>query len=243
MPCRSASVSLPVAMANSSRPADQRRHRVRRRAVHPDPAVPVQRHEPEGGVDHRVDHGQVQAVPVGDLGPVGDAGAAERVSADPHPGRPDRVQVDHRRAARPRTRRGSRSAHGRAPWPALAAPGAPRAGRRAAARWPGPGSREVICEPAGPPSGGLYLNPPSSGGLCDGVTTIPSARPSVPVRGCASGWPATGPGSACSRPGCRPGPPRSLAASTSSAVTKAGSDSACVSRPRNSGPVVPAAAR
>ena len=29
---------------------------------------------------------------------------------------------------------------------------------------------------AGPPSGGLYLNPPSRGGLCDGVTTIPSAR-------------------------------------------------------------------
>jgi hypothetical protein len=29
---------------------------------------------------------------------------------------------------------------------------------------------------AGPPLGGLYLKPPSSGGLCDGVTTIPSAR-------------------------------------------------------------------
>ena len=29
---------------------------------------------------------------------------------------------------------------------------------------------------AGPPLGGLYLNPPSLGGLCDGVTTIPSAR-------------------------------------------------------------------
>ena len=38
---------------------------------------------------------------------------------------------------------------------------------------------EVICDPAGPPSGGLYLNPPSSGGLCDGVITMPSARPSV----------------------------------------------------------------
>ena len=30
---------------------------------------------------------------------------------------------------------------------------------------------------AGPPSGGLYLKPPSSGGLCEGVMTIPSARP------------------------------------------------------------------
>ena len=30
---------------------------------------------------------------------------------------------------------------------------------------------------AGPPCGGLYLKPPSAGGLCDGVTTMPSARP------------------------------------------------------------------
>ena len=30
---------------------------------------------------------------------------------------------------------------------------------------------------AGPPLGGLYLKPPSSGGLCDGVITIPSASP------------------------------------------------------------------
>ena len=30
---------------------------------------------------------------------------------------------------------------------------------------------------AGPPWGGLYLKPPSRGGLCDGVTTMPSARP------------------------------------------------------------------
>ena len=35
----------------------------------------------------------------------------------------------------------------------------------------------------------------------------------------------------------------SLAASTSSADTQAGSDSPCVSRPMNSGPVVPCAAR
>ena len=27
---------------------------------------------------------------------------------------------------------------------------------------------------AGPPEGGLYLNPPSDGGLCDGVITTPS---------------------------------------------------------------------
>lgn len=35
----------------------------------------------------------------------------------------------------------------------------------------------VTSSPAGPPLGRLYLNSPLSGGLCDGVTTIPSASP------------------------------------------------------------------
>src|SRR5271165_1765707 len=35
---------------------------------------------------------------------------------------------------------------------------------------------------AGPPCGGLYLKPPSSGGLCDGVITMPSARCSLRPR-------------------------------------------------------------
>ena len=40
---------------------------------------------------------------------------------------------------------------------------------------------QAICEyrkregTTGPPCGGLYLKPPSSGGLCEGVMTIPSA--------------------------------------------------------------------
>lgn len=38
----------------------------------------------------------------------------------------------------------------------------------------------VASDPAGPPWGGLYLNPPSPGGLCEGVTTTPSAR--APLR-------------------------------------------------------------
>ena len=40
----------------------------------------------------------------------------------------------------------------------------------------------VASESAGPPWGGLYLNPPSWGGLCEGVTTIPSASPAPVVR-------------------------------------------------------------
>ena len=35
--------------------------------------------------------------------------------------------------------------------------------------------QSVIACSAGPPLGGLYLNPPSEGGLCEGVMTIPSA--------------------------------------------------------------------
>ena len=41
---------------------------------------------------------------------------------------------------------------------------------------------EVASLSAGPPFGGLYLNPPSEGGLCEGVTTTPSARPLVRPR-------------------------------------------------------------
>ena len=40
---------------------DQRGHRGRRGAVHPDLVVPVERHEPPGRVDQRVHHGQVEA--------------------------------------------------------------------------------------------------------------------------------------------------------------------------------------
>jgi len=40
----------------------------------------------------------------------------------------------------------------------------------------------VAEESAGPPCGGLYLKPPSAGGLCEGVTTMPSASPEPLVR-------------------------------------------------------------
>ena len=37
-------------------------------------------------------------------------------------------------------------------------------------------TQPVTSVSAGPPLGGLYLKPPSSGGLCDGVMTMPSAK-------------------------------------------------------------------
>ena len=76
---------------------DQRRHRGRRRAVHPDLAVPVEGHEAPGRVDQRVHDGQVEPVPLGDRAPVVDARAAERVRADPDAGPLDRVEVDDAR--------------------------------------------------------------------------------------------------------------------------------------------------
>src|SRR3954447_2136796 len=42
--------------------------------------------------------------------------------------------------------------------------------------------QEVIFVSAGPPLGGLYLMPPSSGGLWDGVMTMPSESPSLRPR-------------------------------------------------------------
>ena len=75
---------------------DEAGHRVRRRRVHPDPAVPVAGHERELGVDGRVRHGQVEAVALADPRPVGDARATERVGAEAETGRPDGVHVDDR---------------------------------------------------------------------------------------------------------------------------------------------------
>ena len=89
---------------------------------------------------------------------------------------------------------------------------------------------------AGPPLGGLYLKPPSSGGLCDGVTTMPSARPPdlprlAPRIACEIAGVGVKPSSLSTRTSTP------FATSTSSAVRQAGSLSAWVSRPMNSGPV------
>ena len=95
---------------------------------------------------------------------------------------------------------------------------------------------------AGPPLGGLYLKPPSAGGLWEGVTTIPSARRPRRPRLRVRLWVRI----ACEIAGVGVNPPAastitstSLAASTSIAVRIAGSDSAWVSLPRNSGPSMP----
>ena len=159
---------------------DEPGHRERRRRVHPDLAVPVEGHEPERRVDGGVGDGQVEAVALPDRAPVVDGRAAQRVDADPQARRrrspPCRRRCRGRRRSRPGSR-ARRPARGRA----RTARGRCRRGRpspiasriRFASSW----IQRVTSVSAGPPLGGLYLKPPSSGGLCDGVTTMPSARP------------------------------------------------------------------
>jgi hypothetical protein len=84
---------------------------------------------------------------------------------------------------------------------------------------------------AGPPLGGLYLKPPSSGGLCDGVTTIPSARCAArPRLWTRMAREMTGVGVTPSSRWMTVS--TAFAARTSSAVRWAGADTACVSLPR-----------
>ena len=121
---------------------EQARHGVRAGAVHPDPAVVIGRHEREGGIGHRVHHRDVEPVRSTRWAP---STAPPRRPARPPPrcspaariasmsstlrevvdvGRDEVVLV--RRRGLQRCRR--------------AAPGPRRRCRRAAGRWPGPGS-------------------------------------------------------------------------------------------------------
>ena len=74
---------------------DQPPHGVRRGRIHADAAVPVERHEAEPRVDLFADHGEIDAVALGDARPVVHAGAAQRVDAHADAGGADRVEVDH----------------------------------------------------------------------------------------------------------------------------------------------------
>src|SRR5206468_3028332 len=73
---------------------DQSRHRVRRRAVHPDLPVPIDGHEPERRVDDIAHHGESESIAIRDSTPVADAGAAEWIDAELEGGAADRVEID-----------------------------------------------------------------------------------------------------------------------------------------------------
>jgi hypothetical protein len=89
----------------------------------------------------------------------------------------------------------------------------------------------VTSTSAGPPCGGLYLKPPSFGGLWEGVMTMPSARPSLRPRFQVR--------IACEMTGVGVNPPARwrntstpFPARTSMALRWAGTDTAWVSMPR-----------
>ncbi len=119
------------------------------------------------------------------------------------------------------------AARSAASYPTRLTPALPARSSSLARSWIQP----VTSVSAGPPFVGLYLNPPSSGGLCDGVTTMPSAsrsrRPRLWARMARE---MTGVGVNPSPAWMTVSTP--FAASTSRAVRWAGPERAWVSFPR-----------
>ena len=70
-------------------------HRVGRRAIHANLAVPIDPHEAKGRIDGVVDDGAVELIAIDDRSPVMHARAAQRIDADLHIRGPYRFQVDY----------------------------------------------------------------------------------------------------------------------------------------------------
>ena len=75
--------------------SDQAGHGVRRRTIHANLAVAVDRHERKGGVDPIVDHRQVEPVALGDQPPVAHRRTAHGIDAQPEAGAANGIQVEH----------------------------------------------------------------------------------------------------------------------------------------------------
>ena len=162
--------------------ADEARHGVRRRRVHPDLAVPVDGHEPKrrdrpssfttsSRKPYRSAMGAqypTLAPPSGST-PILRRAAAERRHVDDG-AEPVDVVVDVRRSGAWSARRRARS------YGMRCTPRSPAARNCVGAL---SSIHLVTSVSAGPPDGGSYLKPPESGGLCEGVMTMPSARPAL----------------------------------------------------------------
>ena len=155
------------------------------------------------------------------------------------PAAADGGQIDHAGPGRPRSCRGSRTSRScRPPPPGRTASGARPSARRPSSSFARSWISRVMSVPAGPPSGGLYLKPPSGGGLCEGVTTIPSARGPVPGR--VVGQDRPGDRRRRRVPAAGVGQhPHAVGGEHLQRAGLAGSESACVSAPRYSGPSMP----
>ena len=76
---------------------DQVGHRMGRRAIHADSAIPVERHRAESGVDFVIDHLDRHAITLRDSMPVGETCSTERIDADAQAGAGNGTHVDDRR--------------------------------------------------------------------------------------------------------------------------------------------------
>src|SRR5262249_29114421 len=162
--------------------AHEPRHRVRTRRIHADLAVVVDRHEREGRVDGRVRDHDVQVINGVDRLPVQLRGAHTGLAAPPTGSTP-RLLASLRMMSRSMTfLRSWTYGSTKSSWCVVSALIATAKDTRF---MPAPARSSSLARPsiqcgtwvsAGPPWGGLYLNPPSAGGLCEGVMTMPSAR-------------------------------------------------------------------
>lgn len=73
---------------------DEAGHGIGRGAIHADFAVPIERHEAEGGIDEFVDDGEVETVVFGDARPVSDTSAAEGIDTEDKAGTFDGFHID-----------------------------------------------------------------------------------------------------------------------------------------------------
>ena len=120
---------------------------------------------------------EVEPVALGDPRPVMHAGAAQRIHAHANAGDADGIEIDH----------AAQVADVGVEKIVLARGGGAHAPARRDSAYAGQAVGQqriglfsiqpVTPVSAGPPFGGLYLKPPSSGGLCEGVMTMPSASP------------------------------------------------------------------
>ena len=188
MPCRSESRVVGEGDAIPVLEADEPGHGVGAGAVHADLAVVIDGHEREGRIDLRVHDGDVELVDRVDRLPVVHGGAAERIDAELEAGAADGLHVDDvaqivdvgqdeiflvRRLAASRA-----AANGTRLTPAL--PSRSSSLARSSIHC-------VTSVSAGPPCGGLYLKPPSSGGLCDGRDDDAVGEMLGCARGCGRG--------------------------------------------------------
>src|SRR5882672_4239391 len=76
--------------------ADHACHRIHRRRIHSDLAVPIDRHEAEGRINGVVHDLQIESVAVANGIPVSHAGATQRIHTDAYLALANCLKIDHR---------------------------------------------------------------------------------------------------------------------------------------------------